>query len=167
MGNCDLRVLLKWKHNREFYPGWIVPPERNRKSLWRNVERWIEPIFDWTEEANPKISLVLLYELIWRFDKVGRPLSTDEMDQIESALTIFNPFSEEEQPEESESLSIAAGGGESEWEVRPSHLRKAWIELAFSVVRTARKRLGRFTSRPLTFKKSPSYHEPEIGRAHV
>lgn len=41
----DLEDLLeKWGESRSSYPGWQILPDRNRKSLWRRTEQWIQPV---------------------------------------------------------------------------------------------------------------------------
>jgi len=148
-------ILLRWKHNREAYPGWVVLPERNRKSLWRKIEPWGSKIFRLIEDLEVKFALLLLYELVWRFEKTGRPLSVEERRQIENVLEEVDPFDEDEDANASFEIPPSDATQEQVWEVGPNHLRQAWIELA--------SLLDRIQQWPLSKKRDLLQAPPRFG----
>lgn len=124
-----------WRSLRSSYPGWVILPERNRRSLWRKTEYWIEHVLQLAPQLDAPDDLLLLHELNWRLERCLVPLFEPWPDKIAEVLNAYNPYPELLSingavftPEESEYSDF-------DW----SRITEAWVELAFAIARVSRE----------------------------
>ena len=129
-----IELRKTWTSTRNKYPGWVVTPYSNRIELWEYTEFWLYGIFAEAEKLEPPENLLLLYELIWRLDRVLCPLFVSQAETIATIVEDYNPFPA--------MLTTSAA------KIRPdnplyksidwSALQEAWINLVFALLREAR-----------------------------
>lgn len=134
----DLKVIkLRWKAQREAYPGWIVLPNANRERLWQYTDYWINPILSSLDNLTAPESLSLLYELNWRLEKCLLPIPDERAaEKYRQTLARFNPFpaftvpagKAEFQPDDEAARSLDWGA-----------ISREWTELEFALMRNARE----------------------------
>ncbi len=129
----ELRQLTQnWSKIREQYPGWVVCPIRNRRTLWLYNEYWIEPVLHAIENLTSPEDLLLLYELNWRLETSLMPLFLDWVEIIERVLRKINPFPSLTQ------IEGAIVRPDTREDINWTDIREKWISLAFAVIREAR-----------------------------
>jgi SIR2-like domain len=124
-----------WRASRLKYPGWIVLPERNRKSLWRKTEHWIEPVLELAPQLDAPGNLLLLHELNWRLERCLVPLFEPWTDKIIERLGAYNPYPKSLRLEDATFTPENAEGSDLDW----GPITEAWVELAFAVARVSRE----------------------------
>lgn len=129
------RQREEWSQIREAYPGWIVCPRKNRENLWLHTQGWIDPVFDSVGSIQPPENLFLLYELNWRLELTLTPLFADWVEKLVAVLNKFNPFPRIINIEEADIRPDKSEYKNLNWQ----KIQKAWTELCFAVVRTARE----------------------------
>lgn len=140
-------LLNTWRNNREDfekYKGWVILPKKYRDRLWNLTKDWISIIFnDYCKLSAPN-TLLLLYELNWRLEKTLTPLAFYQwINVITSVVNEFNPYPQLIPVEKSTTKSgeniitpdkKEYQGKEWKWE----EITRAWVELAFALLRSAR-----------------------------
>jgi hypothetical protein len=58
-----------WKYNRLRFPGWLILPWANRKSLEYFTLGWVDPIAKAVPDVNTQRAMGWLYELQWRLER--------------------------------------------------------------------------------------------------
>jgi hypothetical protein len=61
-------VIEVWAHNRRLYPGWLVAPENNRKTLQQSLSNWLSE-FAFLSEFSIFDQLKSLSELAWLINR--------------------------------------------------------------------------------------------------
>lgn len=138
------KLINNWKICREGYPGFVICPHNSRNKLWYFTDLWIIPISRYLDKISTLESLSVLYEINWRFEKSLTPLLyADVLVKIEDAVSKINPSpnlieyssnsffitpSVKTEMRDNESVYI-------DWD----ELRIHWIELAFAIIKDARK----------------------------
>ena len=126
------RIINIWAQNRGLYPGWLVVPASVRREFSLKTDDW-EPLI---LEALPKFDHVqqlnMIYELIWRREKLLDPLTKelesnaqDVLLQIDCRKRIIN--------------------GVSKTEIKWSDVRHDYRNVMLALVTTARLRFDRET----------------------
>lgn len=132
----EIRELYgTWRSSRSSYPGWVILPERNRKSLWRNTEYWIEPVLEHAPQLNAPDDLLLLRELNWRIERCLVPLFEPWTDKIIEVLGAYNPYPKSLDLEDATFTPENPEGFGLEW----GTITEAWAELAFAIARVSRE----------------------------
>lgn len=132
----DLKAIkIRWKTQRETYPGWVVLPADNRERLWRYTEYWINPVLHSLDNLSAPENLSLLFELNWRLDKCLLPIPGEKAAEIyRQTLLRFNPF-----PtllnQEAEFQPDNEAGRNLKWE----EISREWTELTFTLLRRVRE----------------------------
>jgi hypothetical protein len=89
------KLLKSWRSQRKAYPGWVLCPERNRKSLeWRTSlmlgfrgDQFVQII---ANDPLPE-QLQALHEIVWHLRRLLLPLSPSLVTRIETVLESINP----------------------------------------------------------------------------
>ena len=128
-----IRILVRWRHERMNYPGWLVPTVEMRTSLWRKTESYIPRLIRIAQKWSHVDQVLLYRELIWRIETSMLPLDVSLMKPFETALDGLSP-------------SLIDGS-----RIRPSHqmaellnvsgaeVPESWLQLAFALLRDARE----------------------------
>ena len=122
------RVLMRWNFERTRYPGWLIPPDEMRSYLWKNTERWIGPLLEFSKNRSPVERVLIFYEIDWRLEVSMFPLFEDTKGPFEASIQDLFP-------------NLIDGGSIQS----PSTLfsdvsiEEAWLEIAFALLREARE----------------------------
>ena len=128
---ADLREVANavdaWRHNREYYPGWIVFPQDMRSTQRSTVERWTPFILDVLPNMALLGRLDVIYEVVWRLEKsLARMPETFET----AAHEVLDAIDCQAQTVDSKSVS-------TDW----TRIRAKWREVALALLTAARYRL--------------------------
>jgi hypothetical protein len=131
--SVDLDGLYRrWTRKRERYPGWVVLPRDNREALWHLTEHWIRPVLTGAPRLTPPNDLLLLRELVWRLERTLLPLGAEWAEAAEAALRRCNPLQGIVDMPDAPQVHESDGFG-------ATHVRAAWMEVAFAIIRRARE----------------------------
>ncbi|MEM9274936.1 MAG: hypothetical protein AAGA80_18525, partial [Cyanobacteria bacterium P01_F01_bin.143] len=141
LSNKGVQFLLNaWQKNRQEYikyNSWVILPKQYRDRLWRYTKEWIELIFNSLDEISSPNNLLLLYELNWRLEKTLTPLIFEEwVEQITEVIEKFNPYPSLIDLKEASITPDQEKYQKNDWDWEK--IQKAWIELAFILLRAAR-----------------------------
>jgi hypothetical protein len=145
-----LAQISKWHTERNWYPGWICLPERNRMEMWLEMRRWMsdphrESWIRATQSLPPAEALLAWHEIAWRIERTLCPLVDAQISAIEQVLEQINPF-----PKQVTDLQATftpetdifpsaqwprSGTPALDW----ANVARCWVELAFAIVRCARE----------------------------
>ena len=125
-------IIKRWAFERARYPGWLVPAEQIRSTLWGETERLIMPLIEFSKNRSPADRILIFYELNWRMEVSMMPLFDNTKEPFEATLDDLFPGLHEAgtvDPPSVEPCSIATDVG----------IREAWLEIAFALLREARE----------------------------
>ncbi|WP_028314205.1 anti-phage defense-associated sirtuin Dsr2 [Desulfatibacillum aliphaticivorans] len=132
-------VLPVWQTQRLYYPGWVIVPEDNRKSLWIYTNSWIK-LIPKNDELPGFMDLEYAYELNWRMEKCLCPLNDS---QAEFFQNILNKYMERYLLNNSKvTLPIPSSSDAdcfSERVLNKSEIEDRWFSLSISVMRFYRE----------------------------
>ena len=128
-----IKLLKRWRWERDIYPGWLVPTDGKRTLLWYRTNAFLTPLFKFAEKWPPKERLLLFREINWRLETAMVPLFSNFIPPLESVLhkmlpTVRDGVHQETSIEAMKSLSIS-----------DREVVEAWHEIAFSLLREARE----------------------------
>jgi len=125
---ASLKLLMgRWQYEREHYPGWLVAPLERRSRIWDATQRWIAPLLNFTDTLPPVEKLLVFGELNWRLEVCMVPLMTDLADHFNASLSACSDIN----PTTHEFDGLVNDMTEEG--------RRAWLDLAFAVLRSARE----------------------------
>ena len=126
-----VKVIERWRFERNGYPGWLVPREQLRSSLWHKTRDWIEPLTKYAENWPPADRILLFREINWRLETSMVPLFSDWITPFESAVNgLFPNLQNTTKPTSAAMRSI---------NVSDTEVAEAWMEIAFALLREARE----------------------------
>ena len=128
-----MKVIERWRFERNQYPGWLVPTNEIRSSLWTRTKNWITPLITFAENWSPVDRILLFREINWRIDKSMLPLFSELMAPFESTVDDLLPCLKDNVPTK---LSIEAMRSIN---VSDTEVAEAWLEIAFGLLRDARE----------------------------
>ena len=126
-----MKLIKRWHFERGRYPGWLVPPEMKRSSLWRETNDWINLLVKFAENCSPVDRILLFREINWRLEVSMVPLFADWIAPFESAIDALLPDLEEGVCVKPESISAI--------NISDEEVGEAWLEIAFALLREARE----------------------------
>lgn len=139
ISNSDLKIIenscKKWREERDNYPGWLICPHKNRDNLWRKTKNHIADINKCFDEFDKIQSLLLIYELNWRLEKVLIPLEEQLLKPIKTVVNWFNPFPRYISIETAQITPNQEKYAQKNW----SAIQEAWVHLVFLLMRDARE----------------------------
>ena len=127
------KVIERWRFDRSRYPGWLIPTNEMRSSLWHETRDWTTPLIKFAETWPPADRLLLFREINWRLEVSMIPLFSDWITPFESAVDDLFPSLKDGIPIKP---SVKA--------VRPinvsnTEVPEAWLEIAFALLRESRE----------------------------
>ena len=128
-----VKVLRRWKFERETYPGWLVTPERKRSELWEMTRPWLGPLMTFAKGWAASDRLIVFREINWRLEAIMAPLSADLIEPLQSTIDeVFDSLAQGQSLSASAEIpgDIFASGTE---------VADAWLEIAFGLLRDARE----------------------------
>ena len=129
--------VAAWKQNRNLFPGWLIAPHLIREHLWTFTRWWIPEIVRVLPELPLEVRLFVLEGLNWRLDTALIPLWAEVAPAVATCLESINPFPGEIDLPQAELILKK----ENVDQIKPGWgvIRKAWLELAFAVLRFHRE----------------------------
>ncbi len=140
-----LKVIERWRFERNRYPGWLVPREQLRSSLWHETRDWIEPLIKFAENWPPPDRLLLFREINWRLEISMIPLFSNWITPFESAINELFPNLQKRIPTKPSSNVMRSIN------VSDTEVAEAWLEIAIALLREARESYN--SERWKTFKE--------------
>ena len=127
------KVIERWRFERDRYPGWLIPTNEMRSSLWHETRERITPLITFAENWPAADRLLLFREINWRLEVSMIPLFSEWITPFESAvndlfLTLNDGIPKTPSVKATSSINV------SETEVA-----EAWLEIAFALLREARE----------------------------
>lgn len=118
-----------WSQNRQVYPGWLVTPIGPRNSLWYSTLPWFPHIRGALPALTAFERLNILYELMWRLDRMLLPLFDEWVEPCTIALQAIDCHTRTIQDDPKNIPE------KIDW----NHIRAAWAFIAFGLLAHARR----------------------------
>ena len=128
-----IKVIERWRFERNQYPGWLVPTNEMRSSLWHETRDWIEPLNQIRRQLATCRSHLLFREINWRLETSMIPLFTDWITPFESAVNELFPNLQNRIPTKPTSEAMRSIN------VSDTEVAESWMEIAFALLREARE----------------------------
>ena len=129
-----IQLIEHWRSERNRYPGWLVPRDEIRSSLWQRTRTWTIRLINAAKDWPPRDRLLLFHEINWRLETSMIPLDSGLMiGPFESAIDDLLPFLIDEAPPESSTRVTRAP------DVSDTEVAEAWLEIAVALLREARE----------------------------
>ncbi len=128
-----IKVIKRWRFERNRYPGWLVPTNEIRSSLWHETGDWIKPLIEFAENWPPADRLLLFREINWRLEVSMIPLFSNWITPFESGANDLYPNLKDGIPTKP-SVKAMKSINASDTEVV-----EAWLEIAFALFGEARE----------------------------
>ena len=128
-----IKVIERWRFERKQYPGWLVPTNEIRSSIWHKTRDWATPLITVAENWPPADRLLLFREINWRLEASMIPLFSEWITPFELAVSEMFPSLEDETPPKLSSKAMRSIN------VSDTEVAKAWLGIAFALLREARE----------------------------
>lgn len=128
-----LKVIERWRFEKNCYPGWLVPTNGIRSSLWYETRDYIEPLIKFAENWSPADRLLLFREINWRLEVSMIPLFSDWITPFELGVNDLFPSLNDGIP------TKPSGKVMRSINVPHTEVAEAWLEIAFALLREARE----------------------------
>ena len=128
-----IKVIERWRFERNQYPGWLVPMNEIRTSLWHETRDWITPLITFAESWPPADRLLLFREINWRLEVSMIPLFSDWITPFESGVNDLFPSLKDEIPTKPSVEAMRSIN------VSDTEAAEAWLGIAFALLREARE----------------------------
>ena len=128
-----IRIIVRWRHERMKYPGWLVPTNEMRSSLWQNTQQYIPRLISLARNWSHVDQVLLFRELIWRIETSMLPLDVSLMDPFETACDgLFTSLIDGNGLKPSDKMAGLLIASETD-------VSESWLEITFSLLRDARE----------------------------
>lgn len=128
-----IRAMARWRFERKQYPGWLVPPDEVRSSLWRKTFPYVKNFIKAIQNLSLVDQILCYREIHWRIETSMLPLDIGMADAFNSAVDGLFPLIRSS-PSQQPSSQVTVLLNESAMQVPES-----WLEIAFAVLRDARE----------------------------
>lgn len=128
-----IKVIKRWRFERKRYPGWLVPTDETRSSLWSRTKYWITPLITFVEKSSPADRVLLFREINWRLEASMIPLFPEWITPFEAAVNELFPSLKDKTPTK---LPIEAMRAIN---ISDIEVWEAWLQIAFALLRGARE----------------------------
>lgn len=129
-----IKIIQRWRFERNQYPGWLVPTDEMRNSLWSTgTKGWIGPLTKFVNQWPAPDRLLLFRELNWRLETSMIPLFGDWIPSFESAINdLFDDLKNKTQVQPSVRIT-------KNIDISDNEVAEAWLEVMFALLREARE----------------------------
>lgn len=128
-----IKIIERWRFERNEYPGWLVPGDNVRTALWRDTSSKIFELMKFAREWPATDKILLFRELLWRVDTAMFPLDSSLIEPLETAVhDSFPSVSGESRLETPDKLDRAIDDS-------IAGVSEAWLEVTFALLRDARE----------------------------
>ena len=128
-----IKVIKRWRFERKRYPGWLVPTDETRSSLWLRTKSWMTPLITFVEKSSPADRILLFREINWRLEASMVPLFPEWMAPFEVAVNELFPSLKDGIPTKLPVKAMRAIN------ISDTEIREAWLQIAFALLREARE----------------------------
>lgn len=144
-----IKIIQRWRFERHQYPGWLVPTDEMRTSLWSTrTKSWIGPLTKFVENWPATDRILLFRELNWRLETSMIPLFGDWITAFEMASNdLFPDLYNNRQVRPSVRIT-------GNIDLSNSEVSEAWLEVMFALLRKSRETFNRERWRMLKGKIS-------------
>ena len=122
-------IVNNWSHNRKIYPGWLFFPI-NKLFLFDNTKRWENYILNALPEFSMQERLWIVWELVWRLERMLEPLSDTLTATVQTILDEIDCQKRQ---------LAGAVDYTAEWK----DIRVAWRDLMMALLTAARQNFDR------------------------
>ena len=128
-----IKVIERWRFERNSYPGWVVPTDEMRSSLWQSTKRRITDLVKVSQNWLPTERIVLYREMLWRIETSMLPIDSSLMEPFETVVDeLFLVLSNESHIETWDKVTRFTDISETE-------VPESWLEVTFALLRDARE----------------------------
>ena len=128
-----IKAIARWRYEREQYPGWLVPPDELRSSLWRKTMPHIGNLIKATRNWSYVDQTLLFREILWRVETSMLPLDNSLVDPFKTAVDgLFSLLRNNSRLRPSHKVTRLLGVSDTE-------VSESWLEIAFALLRDARE----------------------------
>ena len=128
-----IKLIVRWRHERMKYPGWLVPTNEMRSSLWRNTQPYIPRLFQIARNLSHLDQVLLYREMIWRVETSMLPLDISMMEPLETAHDgVFSSLINGSRLKPSDKMIELLN-------VTDTEVSESWLEITFALIRDARE----------------------------
>ena len=128
-----IKIIERWRFERNEYPGWLVPADNIRSELRRETNSRFFELIRVSREWLAADKVLLFRELLWRFEASMLPLDDRLIEPLESVVNELFPsvngVSRLETPDKLDRVTDDSIAEVSE----------AWLEVTFALLRNARE----------------------------
>lgn len=128
-----IKVIKRWRFERKRYPGWLVPTDETRSSLWVRTKSWTTPLITFVEKSSPADRILLFREINWRLETSMMPLFPEWIAPFEAAVNELFPSLKDGMPTKLPVKAMRAIN------ISDTEVREAWLQIAFALLREARE----------------------------
>ena len=128
-----MKIVKRWRFERYQYPGWLVPTDEIRSSLWIRTQNLTIPLIESVKNWPVADRILLFREINWRLETSMIPLFPEWITPFELAINESAPSIEDKtiaKPSIKLMDTINVSYGE---------ITEAWLEIAFALLREARE----------------------------
>ena len=128
------KLFERWRRDRNSYPGWLVATDEVRSLLWGKTRSCgIARVAKFVEKWSAPERLLLFRELNWRLEIALVPLFPDSIWAFEAAVNDYFASLANGQ------VGTLKGPRLATDDVPSQNVAKAWLEIAFALLREARE----------------------------
>ena len=128
-----IKIIERWRFERNEYPGWLVPADNIRSELRRETNSRFFELIRVSREWPAADKVLLFRELLWRVDTAMLPLDDRLIEPLESVVNdLFPSVSGESRLETPDKLDRVTDDSIAE-------VSEAWLEATFALLRDARE----------------------------
>ena len=128
-----IKVIERWRFERNCYPGWLIPTNEIRSLLWQETGDWITPLIKSAGNWPPADRLLLFREINWRLEISMIPLFSDWITPFESAIKELFLSLKDGMPTKPSTKAMRSIN------VSDTEVAEAWLEIAFALLRESRE----------------------------
>ena len=128
-----IKVIKRWRFERKRYPGWLVPTDETRSSLWIRTKSWITPLITFVEKSSPADRILLFREINWRLEVSMIPLFPEWIAPFEAAVNELFPSLKDGRPTKLPVKAMRAIN------ISDTEVWEAWLQIALALLREARE----------------------------
>ena len=128
-----IRIVERWRFERNEYPGWLAPADNIRSELRRETSSRFYELMRVAKEWPAADQVFLFRELLWRVETAMLPLDSNLIEPLESVVHDLLPsVSGESCPDTPDKLARIT-------DVSIAEVPEAWLEIMFALLRDARE----------------------------